>query len=332
MFRRSALPMVLLVALALTGAACGGGSKSSGSPSTTPGTSASSDSDAQAILSSIRTNVGDLGPQKIGVKFTATISGSPTDPTLGAFLTKPISLTLDGPVDSKGQKSDLTFELAAGPIKVDGGFRQVGADSFVQVNGKWYSIPPGALSSVTGSSGGSTTSTTSSSSSLNPQALLGAFGDPKKLFTNAKVAGTEDVDGIKTDHVQGDIDLAALVKGIAAVAKDSGSATSASPVSPAQIAQSVQSLQQYVKSATVDVWVGQDDKQLHRFATTIDGKTDDSTKASSGIDGFTITLDVSATPTSAPSVSAPSSPAPISQLEQDLGGLLGGLAATGATG
>ena len=111
-----------------------------------------------------------------------------------------------------------------------------------------------------------------------------------------------------------------------------GQRASASPVSPAQIAQCVQSLQQYVKSATADLWVGQDDKQLHRFATTIDGKTDDSTKASSGIDGFNITLDVSATPTSTRRRSRlPSSPAPISQLEQDLGGLLGGLAATGRT-
>jgi hypothetical protein len=59
--------------------------------------------------------------------------------------------------------------------------------------------------------------------------------------------------------------------------------------------------------------------------------TDASTKASSGIDGFKITLDVSATPTSSPSVSAPSNPAPIAQLEQDLGGMLGGLAAAGGT-
>jgi hypothetical protein len=305
---------VLLVAgLAVTGAACGGGGSSADSSTSTP--SAGGAGDAQAILASIRTNVGDLGPQKISVKFSATISGSPKDPTLGAFLTKPITLTLDGPVDSKGKKADLTFEVAAGPIKVDGGFRQVGADSFVEVNGKWYSVPAGALSGTTGASG-----------------ILGAFGDPTKLITNATLVGTEDVDGIKSDHVQGDVDLAALVQGIAAVAKSSGSSASASPVSPAQIASSVTSLQQYVKSATADLWVGQDDKQLHRFATTIDGKTDAGTQASSGIDGFKITLDVSATPTSSPSVSAPSSPAPISQLTQDLGGLLGGLAATGTNG
>jgi hypothetical protein len=331
MLRRSALSLLLVAGLALTGAACGGSSGTSGSPSTTSTTSGSSGaSDADAVLASIKTNVGDQGPQKIAVSLTVNISGTPTDPTLGAFLTKPISLTLAGPVDSKAKKSDLTFSLAAGPIKVDGGLRQVGGDTFLEVNGKWYSLPADALSSVTGGSSGSTTSTTSTAASVNPQALLGAFGDPSKLFTDAKLVGSEDVDGIKSDHVSGDIDLAALVKGISSVAKSAGS-PSASPVSPTEIAQSVAQLQQYVQSATADVWVGQDDKQLHRFATTVDGKMDAGTKASSGIDGFKLTLDVSATPTSTPSVSAPSSPAPIAQLEQDLGGLLGGLAGAGTT-
>jgi hypothetical protein len=327
MSRRPALALLLVAGLSLTVVACGGSSSNATSTSSSNAT-ASGNSDAQAVLSSIRTNVGEQGPQKISLAFTATISGSPTDPTLGAFLTKPISIKLDGPVDAKAKQSDLTFELSAGPIKVDGGLRQVGDASFVEVNGKWYSLPAGALSSSSGSTG---STTTTGSSSLDPQALLKAFGDPTALLANAKLAGSEDVGGVKSDHVTGDVDLAALVKGIAAVAKDSGSGTSASPISPAQVASSVQSLQQYVKSASADLWVGQDDKQIHRFATTIDGTTDASTKASSGIEGFKITLDISATPTSTPSVSAPASPAPIAQLQQDLGGLLGGLAAAGGT-
>jgi hypothetical protein len=323
MLRRS-LSLLLVAGVALTAAACGGGGSSA---STTSGsTSATGDSSAQAVLASIKTDVSSQGPQKVSLKLTASVSGTPTDPSLAVFLGKPISLTLTGPVDAKDKKTDLSFELAAGPIKVDGGVRQVGADSFLQVNGKWYTLPAGALSSTSGS----TTGTTPSSTSVDPQAILKAFGDPTKLLSNAKLAGTDDVDGIKSDHVTGDIDLAALVKGISSAASGT-SGSSASPVSPAQISQGVSSLQQYVKSATADLWVGQDDKQIHRFSTTIDGKTDASTKSSSGIEGFTITLDVSATPTSAPTVSAPTGAAPVAQLEQDLGGLLGGLAGTGTT-
>jgi hypothetical protein len=325
MFRRSALAALLVVGLALIVAACGGGTSGSSSTSSA-GASGASDSDARAVLASIRTDVAAQGPQKISVSFSATVSGSPKDPTLGAFLGKPITIKLDGPVDAKAKRADLTFELAAGPIKVDGGLRQVGDAAFVEVNGTWYSLPANTLSSTSGSAA------TTGSSTIDPQALLQAFGDPKALVTNAKLTGSEDVGGVKSDHVQGGIDLAALVKGIAAVSKSSGTGATASPVSPAQVAQSVQSLQQYVKSASADIWVGQDDKQIHRFATTIDGVTDGSTRSSSGIEGFKIEIDVSATPTSSPSVSAPSNPSPIAQLQQDLGGLLGGLAAAGSAG
>lgn len=320
--RRPALALLLVAGLSLTAAACGGSSSSSSSTST--GASQASDGDAQAVLSSIRTNIGDQGPQKVSLAFTADVSGSAKDPTIGIFLSKPVSIKLDGTVDTKAKKSDLTFELSAGPIKVDGGLRQVGDASYVEVNGKWYSLPAGSLSSTSGSS-------TTSTSSVDPQAMLKAFGDPKALFTNAKLDGTDDIGGVKSDHVDGDIDLATLVKGIAAVAKTSGSATAGSPVSAAQLSQGVQSLQQYVRSAKADLWVGQDDKQIHRLSTTVVGVTDDSTKASSGIDGFKITVDVSATPASTPSVSAPSNPAPISELQQDLGGLLGGFAGAGTT-
>jgi hypothetical protein len=322
MRRRSALTVVLLASLALVAAACGGGSSKSSSTDTSQSSGAASDSDAQSVLAGIKTDVAQQGPQKVSFTLSATIHGTPKDPTLGVFLSKPITLTLSGPTDQKAQKSDLTFELAAGPIKVDGGLRQVGSTAYLQVNGKWYSLPAGSLS---GTSSGSTSST-----SIDPSALLKSFGDPTKLLTGAKLAGTEDVDGIKSDHVTGDVDLAALVKGISSVAGSTGG-SSASPVSPAEIASSVKSLQQYVRSATAGLWVGQDDKQIHKFETTINGVTDAAEKASSGIEGFDVTIDASATPTSSPSVSAPSNPAPIAQLETDLGSVLGGLAAAGST-
>jgi hypothetical protein len=323
MFRRPALALLLVAGLSVTVAACGG-SNSSSSTTSTASASQSGDSDAQSVLAGIKTNVGDQGPQKISLAFSADISGSAKDPTLGAFLSKPISIKLDGTADTKAKLSDLTFELSAGPIKADGGLRQVGDAAFLEVNGKWYSLPAGSLTSTSGTA-------TTGASSVDPQAILKAFGDPTALLPDAKLDGSEDVGGVKSDHVEGDVDLAALVKGIAAVAKTSGSATTGSPVSAAQVASGVQSLQQYVKSAKADLWVGQDDKQIHRFSTTVDGVTDDATKTTSGIEGFKITVDVSATPTSTPSVSAPSNPAPIAQLQQDLGGLIGGLAGAGTT-
>src|SRR5262249_43166542 len=119
----------------------------------------------------------------------------------------------------------------------------------------------------------------------------------------------------------GDIDVAALVKGLANVSKGTGE----SVVSPAELQKSVASVQKFVRTAHADVYVGQDDKELHRLAVKVDGVTDASTKSSSGIDGFNLSPDVSSTPPDSPSVDVPSDVAPLSQLQQDLGGLLGGL-------
>ena len=269
------------------------------------------------------------GPQKISVKFSATVSGSPKDPTLGVFLSKPITLTLDGPVDSKAKKADLTFELAAGPIKVDGGLRQVGSRL----------VRRGERQVVLGLPPARCRARPATSDRRRPRRASTRRRSSVRSATRRSSSRTRSSSAPRTSTAssrttsQGDVDLAALVQGIAAVAKSSGSSASASPVSPAQIASS-----RPVAAAVREV---RDRRPVGRSGRQADPplRDDDrsarrirSTKASSGIDGFKITLDVSATPTSSPSVSAPSSPAPISQLTQDLGGLLGGLAATGTNG
>ena len=108
MFRRSASALLLVAGLALTVAACGGSSSSSSTD--TSGAKASGAGDAQAVLASIKTNVGDQGPQKIAVEFDATVSGSPKDPSLGAFLGKPITIKLDGPIDTILVPGALRFD------------------------------------------------------------------------------------------------------------------------------------------------------------------------------------------------------------------------------
>jgi len=72
------------------------------------------------------------------------------------------------------------------------------------------------------------------------QASSKAFGDPKALSPTPSWRVSEDVGGVKSDHVNGDIASAALVQGIAAVARTRQRHV-ASPISPAQVASSVQS-------------------------------------------------------------------------------------------
>ena len=286
MFRRSALSLLLLVAgLAVTGAACGGGGSRAPTPRRAPPARVGGDSDAQASSRRFARTSATSGRRRSASSSRATISGSPKDPTLGAFLDEADLAHARRPRRLEGEEvgSDVRARRRA-----DQGRRRV-------PSGRRRLVRSRSTASGTRLPAGSLTSDglVRRLDDDRPASSVDPAGDPRCLRRPEEAASRtrssrarEDVDGIKSDHVQGDIDLAALVKGIAAVAKTSGSAHAASPVSPAQIASGVQSLQQYVKSATADLWVGQDDKQLHRFATTIDGKTDDSTKASSGIDGI----------------------------------------------
>ena len=139
-----------------------------------------------------------------------------------------------------------------------------------QLNGKWYTLPADALSSSSGGTGtGTGTTTTGGTSKIDAQQIIAAFGKPGSIVKDAKLDGTEDVGGVKSDHITGTVDIAALVKGLTSAMSSVGSTST--PISPADLQSSVTQLQQYIKGATVDIYVGQSDHFVHKLATKIDG-------------------------------------------------------------
>ena len=157
-----------------------------------------------------------------------------------------MTLTVDGSTDGTAKKTDLTFSVAAGPLAFNGAVRQIGDQAWLQLNGKWYTLPADALSS---SSGGSGTTTTGGTSKIDAQQIIAAFGKPGSIVKDAKLDGTEDVGGVKSDHITGTVDIAALVKGLTSAMSSVGSTST--PISPADLQSSVTQLQQYIKGATV---------------------------------------------------------------------------------
>jgi len=265
-----------VLALALVASGCGGGGKKDDSTATV--SAPAGNGSPEAILNSISTNTSQTGPQKIEVNLKLGVDGSPKDPSVAAFLSKPVTLTVQGTTDGTAKKTDLTFSVAAGPLTFNGAVRQIGDQAWLQLNGKWYTLPANALSS-SGSDSGTTTGT----SKVDAQQLISAFGKPGSIVKNAKLEGTEDVGGVKSDHISGDVDIAALVKGLSSAMSSVGS--SSTPVSPAQLQSSVTQLQQYIKGAKVDIFVGQSDHFVHKLATQIDGsipRTSRPARASAG--------------------------------------------------
>lgn len=306
MRRRLTYVLAPLVLLGLVGAGCGGGEDK---PSASGASTAAPSGDAQSILASIK-SVTQQGPQKLGLKLGVDLNGTLKDPTVAALLGDgTISLDLSGPIDTTGKAADLTFAATAGKINLSGGLRLAGDKAFLKLKDKWYALPIDSL-----------TSATTGSNSIDAAKILAALGDPSELVANATVAGTEDIEGIATDHVTGDVDTAALVKAIARVATSLGSNTG--PIDAKQITEATAQIEKFVKKAKVELWIGRDDKQVHRFKIDVDAILDEKTKASSGLDGFAVTATLTSTPTASPNVEAPAGAGTVADLQTDIGPII----------
>jgi hypothetical protein len=302
--RRSRYLASALAVSALVAAGCGGGDKASSDKS------GASSSDPKAVLASIKAPAVNQGPQKLGLQLSITPKGKATSPQIEAFTSKPITVSLSGPIEDK--KADLSYSLAAGPITLSGGLRLLDDKSWVQVGTTWYELP-------------ANTSGTSSSSStaVDPQKVLDELGNPNQYLKEITGAGSEKIEGIDSDHIKGTLDIPAFLD---AAVRAANTVQSSTPVPTDQLAQAKTALQKVITKSTADVWVGKDDKFIHKLSVGLTGALTDDIKKQTGLDGFDASLSVQSTPTTSVSVVAPAGARPSSELTQAFGGVLGGLA------
>ncbi len=315
--RRSPVALAL-VAVALTAAACGGSGKSADSSTdTATGTQASGSGSggAAGILSSID-KTASTGPQKLKLDLTVDIKGSPSNAQLALFTKQPIHLGLDGVVDSAGGSGDVNVSVTLGKTPIQAEIRYGGGKSWIQVDGKWYDLPADALSSTTGTA----LPSGASASNLDASKVLEAIGDPSTMLQNTSVS-SEKVEGIDSDKVSGDINIAAVAKAAAKLSSTASGTTTTTP-SQSQVDSAVAQVEKVVKKAHVDLWVGKSDHKVHRAVISGDATMDAATKASSGIDSLTLNLDVTSVDADKPDVSAPSSVGTPQEFQTALMGLL----------
>jgi hypothetical protein len=328
--RRSPVALAL-VAVALTTAACGSSGKSADSSTDTATgaqTSASGSGGsggAAGILSSIDKSA-TTGPQKLKLDLTLDIKGSPSNAQLALFTKQPIHLGVDGVVDSAGGSGDVNVSVTLGKTPIQAEVRYGGGKSWIQVDGKWYDLPADALSSTTGTA----LPTGASADNLDAGKLLQAIGDPSTMLENTSVS-SEKVEGIDSDKVSGDINIAAVAKAAAKLSSAAGTTTTAAP-SQAEIDKAVAQVEKVVKKAHVDLWVGKSDHKVHRATISGDATMDAATKSSSGIDSVTLNLDVTSVGADKPDVSAPSSVGTPQEFQAALMGLLGKVMGGAAAG
>ena len=115
---------------------------------------------------------------------------------------------------------------------------------------------------------------------------------------NSKKVGDKKVGDIETEHITGTLDVAKALD----AAKQLGGSTEHGhhPDQAAQLADAV-------KDPTVDVWIGNDDRVVHRLAFKLNGDFSKVADAQ-GLKGLSVDLDTTMLPADSPTITPPANP------------------------
>jgi len=306
-------PLILATcALALVAAGCGGSDKKS--ETTAPAATSSGNSAAPADTSLLSGLKQQTGPSKVDVALNLKLDGTPTGAgAAGALLSQPITLKLNGVTDSDKKASDMDVALNLGALALNAKLLSSGGKSWIKYDDEWYALDTSALAGAAGGVTGSPTTTPK----VDTSKLKSALADPSAFFKNAEKVGDEKVGDIDTEHITGTLDVAKALDTAKGLSGSTGTTTT--PLDPAQ----VQKLEAAFKDPKVDVWVGKDDRVVHRIAFKLDGdlsQLDDTT--AQGLKGVSVDLDATMLPSDSPTITPPANAKSTQEL---LGQLLGGL-------
>ncbi|MGB2712477.1 MAG: hypothetical protein WBC33_13295 [Conexibacter sp.] len=314
--RARAVVALLVLGLAALGlAACGGGEGGSGGGST---------SDAQTLLTQTFTGAHEIKSGKANLQLEITAQGDPS-------IRGPIKLTISGPFQGAGGDALPQFDLAL-DVRAQGQGFEAGLTStsdrlFVQFGGTAYEVPAALVSRIRDSF------KKAQQQSGDKQKLDLAGIDPMSWLQDPEVTGSETIGGTETEHITAQLDLDALLDDVDELL---GKLRSQLPaVTGGQIpdklsADTRQQIEDAVKSATVDVWTGTDDKTLRKLAIEVAVEPPASADGpkSVGVD-FSIELQDLNEPQT---IEPPASSRPLNELLGQLQGLLGGALGGGLGG
>jgi hypothetical protein len=247
-------------------------------------------------------------------------------------LNKPIRLEASGPYrTNKGKLPSLDISLnvsAGGGQTIDTGFLSTGDRSFLKFQDVFYEQPRSAVAranrALAARGGGR-------KGSLKSLGL-----DPRTWLRNAKDEGDEDVAGVKTTHVSGDLNVNNVLHDFNNFIKRSGRSLSASTgQTPQPLSESdIKKVDDVVKDPHFDVYVGKDDKIVRRVAGHVELDVPEKDRASvGGIKGGTLEFSIELSKVNGNQrIEAPAKARPLSDLTNSLGaGALGGGLGGGST-
>jgi hypothetical protein len=283
-------PIILATcAIALVAAGCGSSDKKSTTTAPSSSGTAAAGTAGNGLLSNLKQSTG---PSKLDLALSVKIDGVPTAAgAAGALLSQPIQLKVSGVSDSAAKSSDIDIALDLGALALNAKLLSDGTKQWIQYDDSWYVLDTAALA---GAAGGVTGGTTTAPS-VDTGKIKSALGDPSKFFKDSKKVGDEKVGDIDTQHITGTLDVAAALN----AAKQLGGSGSTT-VSPEQTKQ----LTDAFNDPKVEVWIGKDDRVVHRLAFKLDGNFT-GVSGAQGLKGLTVDLDATMLPADSPKITPP---------------------------
>ena len=312
-----AILLALLATLALAVGACGGDGGGGGDE-------ASADTDVDTLLSDTFKGNKDVKSGKLALKLDVDAKGAEVE--------GPISVSLGGPFQSKGDKQlptfDIDFAFEGGGQSIKAGLTSTGEKGFVNFQGTEYVVSDQVFNQFKAGYEQAQKQGKQQNQSLSSLGL-----DPRAWLTNPKNEGEAKVGDDDTIKITGGVDVNKLLDDVnKALQKTRELGVQGTEQLPSQLtdAQKKQ-VADSVKDPKVEIYTGKEDKILRRMVISL-GIVAPEGSGSSGSANITFDLAISDL-NEDQEVSEPSGAKPFDQLLSQLGGLgLGGLGAGGASG
>lgn len=250
---------------------------------------------AAALLAEVQPTAP--GPQRVDTRLEAILEGAPRG-AIGAFVDTPLALHVTGRGDTATSAADLRLALDAGVLKAEGRYVAGRGRSYAQVLDTWYVLPDAAAGVF---------------AAVTPALLE----EPDALLAEgAQVIGTETVEGVECDVVEGPAEPEAIAERLAGV-------VGAVPVVGDAAGLDAAVLRTAVERGTARVWIGRDDKEVHRVQVDAAVRFAGTDLGAQGVTRGEVTLGGLAVDAEGPvEVEAPTDARPLAELEAQLGGLL----------
>lgn len=237
----------------------------------------------------------------------------------------PLELTLTGPYQSGGGERvpsvDWDIGVRAQNQSFNAGVTSTGDRAFLAFQGTDYELDQRSVRQLN--------RRIAASAGDEDRQSLGDFGvTARDWVVDASDSGDQEVAGVDTHHVSGRLDVSRALEDLNKVVEEAAKLSGqGGPQPPPRLTdEQKRQIEEVIENPRFDAYVGKEDDILRRLSADLEFQVpEDSREQVGGLEGGRISFSIEFADVGTPKeIEAPADPRPVSELTQQLQGLLGG--------